>query len=173
MQPSLDLLAASRINRAHMHAYQRPRPFAGPVACLGNTPRLHFVALPQTAHRLFSSGFPALKRTVCHTGPTRRRHVPSGQRCSVRSTAAQQLQTLGTGQRLRRETFFHLKLLINALSKPTTMSVFRSTLASKELCETWHLGEITFWCFLGDFCLLGIWPQQSNGGGVLLLRCWC
>lgn len=64
-------------------------------------------------------------------------------------------------QRLRRETFFHLKLLINALSKPTSMSVFRGTLASKELCETWHLGEITFWCFLGDFCLFGIWPQHS------------
>lgn len=59
------------------------------------------------------------------------------------------------------------------------MSVFRSTLASKELCETWHLGEITFWCFLGDFCLFGIWPQQSmeaascfSGVGAQLAMQW-
>lgn len=53
------------------------------------------------------------------------------------------------------------------------MSVFRSTLASKELCETWHLGEITFWCFLGDFCLFGIWPQQSMEAASCFIRCWC
>ncbi|PTB50494.1 hypothetical protein M431DRAFT_254449 [Trichoderma harzianum CBS 226.95] len=75
-------------------------------------------------------------------------------------------------QRLRRETFFHLKLLINALSKPT-MSVFRGTLASKEPLETWHSGEITFWCFLGDFfCLFGIWPQQSMEEASWFIWCW-